>query len=127
MRDERGSVSVVLASGILVVLVLVLGIADLGRVLTVRSRARTAADASALAAAQELAVPSGLEPAALAAEYSSANGATVVSCACAAGTWEAIVEVEIAVGDLRLVPGSTVVTARARAMVELPASEGGGV
>lgn len=126
MSDDRGSVSVVVASGILAALVLVLGIADLGRVLTVRSHARTAADASALAAAQELAVPSGLDPAELAAEYAAANGATLVSCACATGTWEAIVEVEIAVGDLRLVPDSTVVRARARAIVDLPASEGGG-
>lgn len=122
MRGERGSVSVVLAAGILVVLVLVLGVADLGRVLTARSRARTASDAAALAVAQELAVPSGLDPQTLAADYAAANGARVVACTCEAGTWDAVVEVEVAVGDLRLVPGSPVVRARSRAVVEVPAS-----
>jgi secretion/DNA translocation related TadE-like protein len=121
VRDERGSVSVVVAAGILVVLVMTLGVADLARVLAARSQARTAADSSALAAVQELALPSGLDPAALAAEYADANGATLVSCACAVGTWEIVVEVEVLVGGLRLVPGSPVVRARARAVVDLPA------
>jgi secretion/DNA translocation related TadE-like protein len=126
MSSDRGSVSIVLAAGILVVLMMTLGVADLVRVLAVRSQARTAADAAALAAAQELALPSGMEPSTLAADYAAANGGTLVSCACVTGTWEVIVEIEIAIGDLRLVPGSTVVRARARAIVELPASEGGG-
>lgn len=121
MRSERGSVSVVLAAGVLVVLVLTLGLVDLARVLTARSRARTAADAAALAAAQELAIPSGGDPAGFAIEYALANDAVLVSCACDPGTWEAVVEVEIPVGDLRLVPGSPIVTARARAVVDLPA------
>jgi secretion/DNA translocation related TadE-like protein len=120
MRGERGSASVVLAAGILVVLVLTLGVGDLARVLTARSRARTAADAAALAAAQELAVPSGVDPAGYAAEYAWANGATLISCGCARGTWEAVVEVVVPVGDLRLVPGSPTVTVSARALVELP-------
>ena len=46
MSGQRGSVSVLLAAGILVVLVLVLGVTDLGRVLIARSKARTAADAA---------------------------------------------------------------------------------
>jgi len=120
MSSDRGSVSIVLAAGILVVLVMTLGVADLARVLAVRSQARTAADAAALAAAQELALPSGMDPSTLAADYAAANGATLVSCACVAGTWEAIVEVEVSVVDLRLVPGSPVVRARARAVVDLP-------
>jgi secretion/DNA translocation related TadE-like protein len=115
-------VSVVLAAGILVVLVMTLGIADLGRVLTARSRARAAADAAALAVAQELAFPSGTDPGVLAADYAAANGATLVACVCEPGTWDAVVEVELAVGDLHLVPGSAVVRARARAVVDLPAS-----
>src|SRR6185369_14697946 len=69
VREQRGSVSVLLASGILVILVLVLGVTDVGRVLIARSKARTAADAAALAAADELALPTGADPAELAAEY----------------------------------------------------------
>ena len=120
MSSDRGSVSIVLAAGILVVLVMTLGVADLARVLAVRSQARTAADTAALAAAQELALPSGMDPSMLAADYAAANGATLVSCACVAGTWEVIVVVEMSVGRLRLIPGSRTVTARARAVVELP-------
>jgi secretion/DNA translocation related TadE-like protein len=120
MRGERGSVSVVLAAGVLVVLVLTLGLGDLGRVLVARSRARTAADAAALAAAQELAIPSRGDPEGFAVEYARANGAVLVSCRCDPGTWEAVVEVEIPVGDLRIVPGSPIVTASARAVVDLP-------
>lgn len=122
MRDERGSVSVVLAAGIVVVLVMALGLSDLAVVLTARSRARTAADAAALAAVQELAVPSGLDPSALADEYAAANRAMLVTCSCVPGTWEAVVEVEAPVGPLLLIPGSPLVRARARAVVELPAA-----
>src|SRR4029077_13907572 len=75
VSGQRGSVSVLLAAGILVVLVLVLGVSDGGRVLVARSKARTAADAAALAAADELALPTGADPAALAAEYATRNGA----------------------------------------------------
>src|SRR5207244_13569080 len=54
--SERGSVSV-LAAGIMVALVvLALGASDVARVLSAASRAQTAADAAALAAAQELAL-----------------------------------------------------------------------
>ena len=63
VSGQRGSVSVLLAAGILIVMVLVLGVTDLGRVLIARSKARTAADAAALAAADELALPSGADPA----------------------------------------------------------------
>jgi secretion/DNA translocation related TadE-like protein len=118
--DERGSVTVVMAAGVLVVLVLAMGVADLGRVLVARSHARSAADAAALAAAQELALPGGLDPAAVAADYAQANDAELTSCACAIGTFEADVETTVAVGDLLLVPGAPVVTARARAVVDLP-------
>ncbi len=120
IAGERGSVSVVLAAGILVVLVLVMGLADLARVLAARSVARTAADAAALAAAQELAFPTGPEPAALAAEYASANGGTLTACSCAPGTLEATVEVYVDAGDLLLFPGPAVLIARARAVIDLP-------
>jgi len=117
---ERGSVSVVLAAGILMVLVLVMGVTDVGRVLIARSKARSAADAAALAAADELALPSGADPAALAAEYAARNGAELTACTCAVGTFESEVMVQMSVDDLLLFPGSHVVVARARAVVDLP-------
>lgn len=120
MRHQRGSVSVLLSAGVLVALVLALGVADLGRVLVARSRARTAADAAALAAVQEMALPTGEEPATFAAAFAAANGASLVACVCESGTFEAVVEVTVPVGDLRLVPGSPSATARARAVVDLP-------
>jgi secretion/DNA translocation related TadE-like protein len=104
----------------LVVLVLVLGVTDVGRVLIARSKARTAADAAALAAADELALPTGADPAALAAEYARRNGADLTACTCAVGTFEAVVMVEVTTGDLLLFPGVRVVVARARAVVDLP-------
>ena len=56
---ERGSVTIV-ASGVMVVMaVLALACADVARTLTAASVAQTAADAAALAAAQELALPGG--------------------------------------------------------------------
>jgi secretion/DNA translocation related TadE-like protein len=120
VSDERGSVSVMLCAGILVVLVLVMGTTDLGRALVARSRARTAADAAALAAAQELALSSGEDPSEFAADYARRNGAKLVSCACAAGTFDVTVDVAVPVGDLMLVPGSPVIAADARAVVDLP-------
>ena len=120
MSSQRGSVSVLLAAGILVVLVLALGVTDLGRVLIARSKARTAADAAALAAADELALPSGADPAVLATEYAARNGADLTACRCAVGTFEADVMVQVTIGDLLLFPGGRVVVARARAVVDLP-------
>ena len=52
MKRQEGSVSVVVSAVILLSLVLSLGVADVARVLVARSRARTAADAAALAVAQ---------------------------------------------------------------------------
>jgi len=58
-RSERGSVSVVAAGAICVALICTMGVADVGRVLAERSHAEAAADAAALAAAQDLALSSG--------------------------------------------------------------------
>jgi secretion/DNA translocation related TadE-like protein len=123
-HGECGSISVILAAGILVALVLVLGVADLGRVLVARSRARTAADAAALAAAQELALPSGRDPSTVAKQYAVANGAELSTCVCVAGTFEATVEVRVPAGDLMLVPGAPMTLARARAVVDIPRGAG---
>ncbi|MFL5735936.1 MAG: pilus assembly protein TadG-related protein [Actinomycetota bacterium] len=79
MNRERGSVSIVAAVAIAVLASLTMGCADLARALVAVGRADTAADAAALAAAQELALPTGALPASVAADYAERNGATLVS------------------------------------------------
>jgi secretion/DNA translocation related TadE-like protein len=96
---------------------------DLLRVVQARSRAQTAADASALAAAQELAIPSDRIPGEVASEYATRNGGTLVSCACEPSSSEAIVEVEVP-ADLLFVGVDRTVRARARAVVEIPGGSG---
>ncbi len=118
MRGERGSVSVVVAAVILMVLVLSLGLADVAHVLVARSHARTAADSAALAVAQELLLPTGVDPAVVAATYAAMNGASLTRCDCTAGTLEATVAVSITVGGFLLILGERMVTARARAVVD---------
>jgi Flp pilus assembly protein TadG len=120
VRRERGSVSIVVAAIVLLALVLSVGVADVARVLVARSHARTAADAAALAVAQELALPSGADPVDVAADYAERNDAIVTDCACATGTLDATVTVSIVVGGFLLVTGDRTVTARARAVVDLP-------
>ena len=120
MRRERGSVSIVVAAIVLLALVLSVGVADVGRVLVARSHARSAADAAALAAAQELALPSGTDPAGVAADYAGRNGAVLTDCSCAPGTLDATVTVSIVVDGFLLVTGTRTVTVRARAVVDLP-------
>lgn len=122
MNAERGSVSLAAAGLCVLGLVLALGVADLGEVLLARSRARAAADSAALAAAQELALATGVEPAALAADYAARNGARLTSCDCAIGSFEASVTVTVQVADLLLLPGPVSVPARARAVVDLPSA-----
>jgi secretion/DNA translocation related TadE-like protein len=118
VNGERGSVSIVVAAIVLLALVLSVGVADVARVLIARSHARTAADAAALAAAQELALPSGVEPADIAAGYAERNDAVLTDCVCAAGTLDSTVTVSIVVDGFLLVTGIRTVTARARAVVD---------
>jgi secretion/DNA translocation related TadE-like protein len=118
LRTERGSVSILAAALMVAIVVLALASSDLARVLTVASRAQTAADAAALAAAQELAAPTGATPGDVAREYAQRNGGELVSCTCDAGSDEAVVEVKIAVGTLLLFGGGRSVTGRARAVVD---------
>ena len=118
---ERGSVTVLSAAVVAALVVLAMGASDVARVLHVASRAQTAADAAALAAAQALAINEpGPEPAELAAEYATRNDAALETCACDPGTFEATVTVRLAVGDLFLVAGDRTVGAEARAQVDLP-------
>ncbi len=113
---DRGSVSIVAAALMCVTLVLVMGAADLARVLTVAARAQTAADA----AAQELAAPSAGDPAPIeiAAAYAARNDAELTACACELDTNEATVAVRVVVGPLLFAPDDRVVSASARAVVE---------
>jgi secretion/DNA translocation related TadE-like protein len=118
VNHEGGSVSVVVAVLVAMIVVLGLGAADLAKALVAVSRAQSAADAAALAAAQELALPSGREPADAASEYAARNGAELIECRCAAGTLEATVHVRVPVGYLSTLGGERNVEARARAVVD---------
>ena len=106
-----------------IMIVLTLGAADLGTALIARVRAHAAADAAALAAAQELAMPSGSLPQLQAADYASRNGASLLSCACDIGSQEALVSVSVTIGHLFLVPGAHAVESRSRAVVEIPSGD----
>jgi Flp pilus assembly protein TadG len=97
-----------------------MGVTDVARGLRARSQVRTAADAAALAAVQELAMPSGQDPAVAASAYAERNGAVLVACACPTGSAEAIVTVRRSLDGLWFAPGPVDVSAQARAVVDLP-------
>ena len=120
-RPQRGSVSIVVAGVATVALVASLGVADVGKALVARARARAAADAAALAAAQELALPTGRQPAEVAGDYAARNGAILTSCACSTGSLEAVVEVVSPIGPAFLASDALTVRARARAVIDFPA------
>jgi secretion/DNA translocation related TadE-like protein len=110
-------VTVVAAGVLLLCVVLALASADLTRAVMAASRAQTAADAAALAAAQALASPSGPDPLVAAREYAEANGGTVVDCTCSSGAVEAAVEVAVPVGPMLLLGAPATITRRARAVL----------
>jgi secretion/DNA translocation related TadE-like protein len=114
---ERGTVTILSAGTLVLVCVLCLVAVDLLRVLQAKSRAQTAADAAALAAARELAIPGAPLPRDAAAQYAELNGATLQSCACERGSSQAIVEVEVPV-TLVFLPPTRSLIGRARAVVE---------
>jgi secretion/DNA translocation related TadE-like protein len=113
---ERGSVTIVMAAVLMVGCVLVLVSVDLLRVLQAKAEAQTAADAAALAAAQEIAMPTGRTPQQAAGDYAGRNGGTLVACACAPGTTQATVAVRI-VTSLVFLGGRRTVLQRARAVI----------
>jgi secretion/DNA translocation related TadE-like protein len=120
IATERGSVSVVVAAAVGMSLIVTMGAADVGRALVARSRAEAVADLAALAAAQELALPSGTDPGELAEDFAIRNGARLVSCSCAEGTSQAIVRVAVRVrGFLLPLPDRDVIGV-ARAVVDVP-------
>lgn len=91
--------------------------ADLARVVSARTHAQAAADAAALAAAQELLVPSALSPSEVAEDYAARHGATVIECRCERSSDDVLVGVELPV-TLPFVGRVSTVGARARAVVE---------
>jgi secretion/DNA translocation related TadE-like protein len=121
MRSDQGSVSVVVAAAVGMALVVAMGAADVGRALIARSRAEAVADLAALAAAQELALPSGVDPSAFAGEYATRNGARLVSCSCPVGSSEAVVRVAVRAGPFLLPLPDRDAVAAGRAVVDLPA------
>ena len=116
---EAGSVSVLSIGVVFLACVLVLISVDLARAFQAKAHAQTAADAAALAAAQEIAIPSQASPSDVAADYAARNGATLVSCTCAPATTSAQVEVEVPLDLLFLTPGRKV-TGVARAVIGAP-------
>ena len=110
------------AAGVMAVaLVIALASADVARVLIAKGSVQTAADAAALAAVQDLVLPSETPPATSAATYARANGATLVACTCELGTTEALVGVQVSV-RLGFLGGTREVYASARAVVDVPLS-----
>jgi secretion/DNA translocation related TadE-like protein len=115
--QERGSVTVLVAAVLLLSGALALISVDLLRALEAKARAQTAADAAALAAAQEIAAPSSGSPVEVASEYAQRNGATLIECKCQVGGSEAVVRVEVPVRLVFVGPDRTVAQ-RARAVIE---------
>lgn len=84
MTNERGSAAILLLAVAGLVVVLTIGVADVGAALAARLQAAAAADAAALGAAPVTFRPFGAEgsPASEAGRLATANGATLVSCRC---------------------------------------------
>jgi secretion/DNA translocation related TadE-like protein len=116
-RAQEGSVSVLSAAVLFLVGILSLATVDVMRAVQGVARAQMAADAAALAAAQEIAIPSGEAPEAMAADYADRNGARLVSCRCEVGSGEAVVQVEVPI-SLVFVGADRSVRATARAVIE---------
>lgn len=118
---ERGAISIFIATGSLLMMLLALAAADLGSMLLTRARAQTAADAAALAAVVQQApvLSQGDDPEGAARDAAERNGATLVSCECEVGATEATVAVEM-VPKLAFLEGwfGRVVHATARAEVD---------
>ena len=97
LRREHGAISILVATGALLMTLFALAAADLGSLLYARARAQTAADAAALAAIVRQApiLEQGDDPEAAAREAAERNGATLVSCDCAVGNTTATVTVEL--------------------------------
>ena len=102
-RDERGNVSVFVAVAIVVGMLLCTAVAELGSASAVKSRANNEADASALAAADRLAL--GQTPAvacSVARQTANDNGARLLTCRAGPATAETMAaEVTLEIGAAR--------------------------
>jgi secretion/DNA translocation related TadE-like protein len=116
---ERGSVTLIVAASLAFAGVIGAFGADISRAIVARGRAQAAADAAALAAAQELVISSGRPPQDVAAEYAERGGARLDSCRCDPAVDEVVVSVTLDV-HLPLLGQDRTVRARARAVVEAP-------
>ena len=94
---ERGSVTILVATGALLLSLSGLAVADVGAMLVARGRAQSAADAAALAAVAQQApiLDQGSDPEGAARDTAERNGVILLSCECEVGTTDAIVEVEM--------------------------------
>jgi secretion/DNA translocation related TadE-like protein len=122
--NERGSVTLIVAASLAFAAVVGAFGADVTRAIAARGRAQAAADAAALAAAQELVVSSGRPLEEVAAEYAERGGARLESCNCDPGSDEVVVTVALDV-ELPLLGQVRTVRARARAVAEPPAGRQG--
>lgn len=117
--SERGSISVLAAAVMLMVVLMALATADVARALTAASRAQAAADAAALAAAQQIVEPSSSDtPSAVAERYANENGAELVECRCPDGGSEAVATVRVAITGLLILPSGRAAIATARAVID---------
>lgn len=123
MRGERGSASLAVVAVSMLAMASALVVLDVARVVDVRIRAQTAADAAALAAA--VATYSG-DPVREAGRFAALNGARLTRCRCPVDrSWETrVVEVSVAIGfDRWLLPFDRV-EADARAEYQPVSSDG---
>jgi len=122
-QADHGNASIAVVGGVAMILVFALGLSDLAVFFIARTRAQTAADSAALAAAAELIPGLGTEPEAKAEEFATANGARLTGCRCALGTSVAEVSVAVPVTlTLSAFSDLTEVRARSRAEVVSPAA-----
>ncbi|MGH2732217.1 MAG: Rv3654c family TadE-like protein [Actinomycetota bacterium] len=118
MESERGSTSLAMLGALAVALAMLMFLVDLGVLIVARTRAQTAADAAALAAAGELAA-GGPDPQGEAGVFARANGARLIRCDCSSGSGveaRVLVLVPARFGGMRMV-GAEGVTAWAKARV----------
>ena len=94
---DRGSISIVVATGALLLCLAALAVADLGSMLVARARAQGAAEDAALAAVvrQAPVLGQGNDPEQAARDAAEENGASLLTCDCSVGTADATVEVEV--------------------------------
>lgn len=122
MRAEEGSVAIALVGGMAAVMVMLIGLSDLASFFLARTRAQTAADAAALAAAAELVPGLGGAPEEAARQFAGANGARLLTCDCRLGAGVAEVKVSVPVSlSIAGLAGARAVRARSRAEISLPA------